>query len=213
MAIDAAKLTAETRDEFGKGAARRLRRDGRVPAVLYGHGIEPVHVHLDAHDMFLAVKGNPNALVSLTIDGELSLALVKDIQRNPLSRSIEHVDFLRVKRDEKVEVEIPLVVVGEPAPGLINTLELLNILVSAPAIDIPESIEVNVEGLEDGARITVADLKLPEDVEALVDGEEIVSLVMEPQVDKALEEADAAMAEAQAEEAAEEAAASEGAGE
>ncbi|MDY5131455.1 50S ribosomal protein L25/general stress protein Ctc, partial [Actinotignum timonense] len=187
--------------------------DGRVPAVLYGHGIEPVHVHLDAHDLFLAVKGNPNALVSLTIDGELTLALVKDIQRNPLSRSIEHVDFLRVKRDEKVEVEIPVVVVGEPAPGLINTLELLNILVSAPAIDIPESIEVNVEGLEDGARVTVADLKLPEDVEALVDGEEIVSLVMEPQVDKALEEADAAMAEAQAEEAAEEAAASEGAGE
>ncbi|KMY23882.1 large subunit ribosomal protein L25 [Actinobaculum suis] len=207
MAMEQKSLTAQERQEFGKGASRRLRRDGQTPAVLYGHGAAPAHLTVDAHDLFLIVKDNPNALLSVTVEGSESgnlLALVKDIQRNPVTRRIIHVDLQRVTRDEKVEVEVPVEVVGESAPGTIHTIEFLNVQVSAPAIDIPDSVIANVEGMEDGSQITAADLQHADDVEVLLDPEEVVVSVMRPEVDLALEEADAAVAEAQAEEAREE---------
>ncbi|MDY5128669.1 50S ribosomal protein L25/general stress protein Ctc [Actinotignum urinale] len=201
MAIESTKLEAVTRKEFGKGASRRMRRDGNTPAVLYGHGEEPQHMGINSHDVFLATKGNANALVTVCLEGEDHLALVKDIQRNPLTRNIEHIDLLRVKRDEKVEVEVPVEVVGEPESGLIYTIDVLNVLVMAPAIDIPETIVADVEGLSDGERVTVADLKHADDVEVLLPADEIIVSVILPEVEASEEEADAED-EAKAEESA-----------
>ncbi|MDY5132989.1 50S ribosomal protein L25/general stress protein Ctc [Actinotignum urinale] len=201
MAIESTKLEAVTRKEFGKGASRRMRRDGNTPAVLYGHGEEPQHMGINSHDVFLATKGNANALVTVCLEGEDHLALVKDIQRNPLTRNIEHIDLLRVKRDEKVEVEVPVEVVGEPESGLIYTIDVLNVLVMAPAIDIPETIVADVEGLGDGERVTVADLKHADDVEVLLPADEIIVSVILPEVEASEEEADAED-EAKAEESA-----------
>ncbi|MDY5151890.1 50S ribosomal protein L25/general stress protein Ctc [Actinotignum urinale] len=201
MAIESTKLEAVTRKEFGKGASRRMRRDGNTPAVLYGHGEEPQHMGINSHDVFLATKGNANALVTVCLEGKDHLALVKDIQRNPLTRNIEHIDLLRVKRDEKVEVEVPVEVVGEPESGLIYTIDVLNVLVMAPAIDIPETIVADVEGLGDGERVTVADLKHADDVEVLLPADEIIVSVILPEVEASEEEADAED-EAKAEESA-----------
>ncbi|ADH93218.1 50S ribosomal protein L25/general stress protein Ctc [Arcanobacterium haemolyticum] len=176
-------LKADIRKEFGKGAARRLRREEKLPGVLYGHEEEPMHLELDYHTTFLAVRGNANALLSIEVEGEKHLAIVKDVQRNPLSRLIEHIDLLRVKKGEKVDVEVPVVVEGEPAGDAIATVELLQVMAKAPAIAIPEAITVNVEGLEEGTHVTVADLKLPEDVEVELDPETIVVVIAVPSVD------------------------------
>ncbi len=206
MAFEQKRLIGTERTEFGKGASRRLRRDGQTPAVLYGHGQDPIHVAVDAHELFLIVKDNPNAIINIVKDEGASsdlLELVKDIQRNPVTRRITHVDLQRVTRNEKVEVEVPVEVTGEPAPGMIYTIELMNVIVKAPVIDIPDSVVADVEGLNAGERVTVADLKVADDVEIVADAEEVAVMVTEPQVDTALEEADAAMAEAQAEESAE----------
>ena len=116
------KLIAEARNSFGKGSSRQLRRAGRVPAVAYGHGTDPVHMSVDAHELFLAIKGQANALLDVELDGEKMLVLVKDIQRHPISRDYLHADLLRVKRGEKVQVEVPVEVIGEPAPGTIHTV-------------------------------------------------------------------------------------------
>lgn len=176
-------LKADIRKEFGKGAARRLRREEKLPGVLYGHEEEPMHLELDYHTTFLAVRGNANALLSIEVEGEKHLAIVKDVQRNPLSRLIEHIDLLRVKKGEKVDVEVPVVVEGEPAGDAIATVELLQVMAKAPAIAIPEAITVDVEGLEEGTHVTVADLKLPEDVEVELDPETIVVVIAVPSVD------------------------------
>ena len=114
------KLAATARTEFGKGAARRLRRAHQIPAVLYGHGTEPVHVALPGHETMLAVKGAANALFEIQLDGKPVLALAKDVQRDPVKNIIEHVDLLIVRRGEKVQVEVPVTVVGESAPGTIH---------------------------------------------------------------------------------------------
>jgi len=171
------KLSAAARTNFGKGSARQLRRDGRVPAVVYGHGAEPVHFSVDAHELFLAIKGQANALLTVDLDGEDILALVKDIQRHPLSRQLVHADLLRVNKGEKVEVEVPVEIVGESAPGTMATLEILHLLVKAPATNIPEVIEVNVEGREEGAHVTVADIAFAGDVECEIDSEAVVVVV------------------------------------
>lgn len=203
---DNSKLVAELRDAFGKGAARKLRREGRVPVVAYGHGAEPLHLSLDAHDVFLATKGQANALLTVDVNGEEFLALVKELQRNPLSRQIEHLDLLRVVKGEKVEVEVPVEVVGESASGTIHTIELMHLLVKAPATTLPEVIQIDVTGREDGAHVTVADVKLPADVEIELDPETIVVVIATPQVDTALEAADAAAAQAASAQAAADAA-------
>ena len=194
------KLEAASRSHFGKGASRRLRRDGRVPAVIYGHGADPVHVSVDAHEIFLATKGQANPILTVVVDGRDQLVLVKELQRNPLSRAIEHLDLLRVASGEKVEVEVPIEVTGESAPGTIHTIELMHVLVKAPATHIPEAVVVDVEGRKDGENITVADLTFPAGVEVETDPESIVVVIATPS-SPAEEDAPAAEETADAEEA------------
>ncbi|WP_411089341.1 50S ribosomal protein L25/general stress protein Ctc [Streptomyces sp. 061-3] len=155
------KLATQPRTEFGKGAARRARRDNQVPAVVYGHGAEPVHVTLPAHDLLLALR-TANVLIGLEIDGKDTLVIPKAVQRNPLKGDIEHVDLLTVKRGEKVNVEIAVHVEGELAPGG-NLLEYVQntLLVEAEATHIPESVTVSIAGLDAGDSILAKDIPLP----------------------------------------------------
>ncbi|WP_124054220.1 50S ribosomal protein L25/general stress protein Ctc [Arcanobacterium ihumii] len=182
-------IKAEKRENFGKGAARQLRRENRTPAVLYGFDEAPLHLSFDAHEIYMEVRSNANALLSLEVEGKKQLALVKDVQRNPLSRIIEHVDLFRVKADQKVEVEVPILTEGEPFGGAVASVELLTLSVLAPATSIPEHITVSVEGLEDGTTIRIADLELPEGVETAVDPEAPVIAVSIPVVELGEDEA------------------------
>ena len=191
-------LVAQTRSEFGKGAARRARRAGLVPGVLYGHGDAPLHVDLPGHELFLAVRGQKNALVELVIEGKKHLALVKEVQRHPVSRNLLHVDFLAVKVGELVDVEVPVSIVGEPAPGTQHTQEEFSLLVKAPATSIPESIEVDITGVEAGTAVRVADVAFPKGVVSELDPETVVVTVSEEVVE---EEEEAAPAEEAAESA------------
>ncbi|MGC4998045.1 MULTISPECIES: 50S ribosomal protein L25/general stress protein Ctc [unclassified Streptomyces] len=180
------KLAAETRTEFGKGAARRIRRDSKVPGVLYGHGSEPLHITLPGHELLLALR-TPNVLIALDIDGKTNeLAIPKAVQRDPLKGFLEHVDLLLVKRGETVTVEIPVVAEGELAPGG-NLLEhVLNALpVEAEATHIPESLTVSVEGLEAGASVHAKDIKLPKGVSLAVEDDTVVLQVLAAQVEEA----------------------------
>ncbi|MFI7009846.1 50S ribosomal protein L25/general stress protein Ctc [Streptomyces sp. NPDC050145] len=193
------KLAAETRSEFGKGAARRIRREAKVPAVLYGHGSEPVHITLPGHELQLALR-TPNVLISLDIDGKANeLAIPKSVQRDAIKGSLEHVDLLLVKRGEKVTVELPIVTEGELAPGG-NLLEhVLNTLaVETEATHIPESVTVSVAGLESGASVHAKDIALPSGTTLAVDGDAVVLQVVSAQAEEAPAEAagDEAAAEA-----------------
>lgn len=180
MAHKAISLSGTARTSFGKGSARQARRDGQVPVVVYGHGTEPRHFLLEEHATRLALRGNENALVELTVDGEKILVLTKDVQRHPIRPGVQHVDFQVVTRNERVEVEVPVTVIGEPVPSTIHMIEAAHILVSAPVIDIPEAIEVDITGVGAGSTIRVSDLKLPEDVTAITDAEaDIVNVVAE----------------------------------
>ncbi|SMO54933.1 50S ribosomal protein L25/general stress protein Ctc [Propioniciclava tarda] len=156
------KLVAESRDEFGKGASRRIRRAGKVPAVLYGHGTDPVHITLPAHETLLALR-TANALLALDLGGKKQLALPKQVQRDPIRGTLDHVDLILVRKGEKVTVEIQLVVVGELSESdLVLNQDQQTLALEVEATNIPTSIEVNIEGLGAGDRITVADLTLPE---------------------------------------------------
>ena len=170
-----ATLDVTRREEFGKGAARRFRREGKIPAVLYGHGMEPVHLLLDSHPTMLALR-TPNALLKLTNpeSGKSEMALAKDVQINPVTRVIEHLDLLLVKRGEKVEVEVPVVVEGEAAPGTLVSVDNQSLLISADATKLPDSIEVSIEGREVGEHLYAADVTLPEGVELVSDGELLI---------------------------------------
>ncbi|GHH87361.1 50S ribosomal protein L25/general stress protein Ctc [Streptomyces capitiformicae] len=184
------KLTASTRTEFGKGAARRIRRDAKVPGVLYGHGAEPLHLTLPGHDLLLALR-TPNVLISLDIDGKTSeLAIPKAVQRDPLKGFLEHVDLLLVKKGEKVNVEIPVHTEGELAAGG-NLLEhVLNALpVEAEATHIPESVTVSVEGLVAGASVLAKDITLPKGTTLAVDADAVVLQVLAAQAEEPSEEA------------------------
>ena len=155
------KIQAESRTEFGKGAARRIRRDNKVPAVLYGHGSDPVHITLPGHDTMLALK-TANALLLIEVEGgESHLALPKQVQRDPLKGNIEHVDLVIVKRGEKVQVEVQVHLEGDAVSDALVVTEHPSILVEAEATHIPTSIVVSIEGLEVGAQIHASDLTLP----------------------------------------------------
>lgn len=154
------KLVAETRSEFGKGAARRIRREDKVPGVLYGHGTDPVHVTLPGHELLLALR-TPNVLISLDVDGATELAIPKAVQRDAVRGHLEHVDLLLVKRGEKVNVEVMVLTEGDLAPGNFLLEHVLNTLpVLAEATHIPESFTVSVAGLEAGASILAKDVTL-----------------------------------------------------
>jgi large subunit ribosomal protein L25 len=170
------KLTAETRTEFGKGAARRLRRANKIPAVLYGHGAQPVHVALPGHATMLALK-HSNALISLELEGGTQLALPKDVQRDPVRNLIEHVDLVMVRRGEKVTVEVPLHVTGSPAGDGLATSELNTLSLEVEATAIPEAVEVSVEGLEPGSQIHAGQIQLPAGATLAGDPEAIVLIV------------------------------------
>ncbi|MFD7872358.1 50S ribosomal protein L25/general stress protein Ctc [Microbacterium sp. NPDC059771] len=195
---------AELRNSFGKGFARRLRAAGKIPAVIYGHGTEPVHVALPGHQVSLIVR-RANALLDLDIEGTSQLALVKDVQKDPVHQIIEHIDLLVVKKGEKVAIDVPVVVTGESAPGTIVNLDATTLSVEAEATHIPEHIEVSVEGLEEGAHITAADVTLPKGSSLLTDPEVLVVAIAVPAA-PVEDEAEAAEGEAPAG-AAEEAAA------
>ncbi|MBE1534063.1 50S ribosomal protein L25/general stress protein Ctc [Actinomadura algeriensis] len=155
------RIAAEPRTEFGKGAARRTRRAGKVPAVLYGHGTDPTHISLPGHELMMALK-TPNALLAIEgLDGGKQLALPKDVQRDPIKGFLEHVDLLIVKRGEKVVVELPVNVVGDVIAGGLVSQQLVEVQVEVDATRIPESVELDVTGLEIDTQVLAKDLKLP----------------------------------------------------
>ncbi len=189
------KIAAETRTEFGKGAARRIRRADNVPAVLYGHGSDPVHVTLPGHQLMLALK-NSNALLTIDLSTEHHLAIPKQIQRDPITGFIEHADLLIVKKGEKVTVDVRIYVVGEAISGNLVVTENNTISVEAEATHIPESFEVSVEGLDAGDQIHARDVVLPSGSTLAVDEDLlIVNITAAPTV----EQLEAELAEAEAE--------------
>lgn len=189
-------LTATRRTEFGKGAARRTRRAGQIPAVLYGHGTEPQHLALPSHETFLVLKDHANAVITLDIEGSEQVSLVKDIQRDPVRRTIEHLDLVIVRAGEKVTVEVPVHVTGESYPGTIYQLELQSLTVTVPAISIPEQIVISIDGLEDGAVVRVADVPVPEGAAIEDEPETVIVVVSTPRASAEDIAADEASAEA-----------------
>ncbi|MEV7544963.1 50S ribosomal protein L25/general stress protein Ctc [Streptomyces sp. NPDC089915] len=184
------KLSASTRSNFGKGAARQARRDGLVPGVIYGHGSTPKHVDVEGHGLMMALK-TPNVLLSLDIAGDgTELVIPKAIQRHPVKRTLTHVDFLIVKKGEKVTVEVPVVTEGDLAAGgnLLETL-LTTVAVEAEATHIPTEITVSIAGLEAGATVHASDLVLPAGTALAVDGETAVLQVVAPQAEEPAAEA------------------------
>ena len=172
------RIEAELRTEFGKGAARRTRRAGRVPAVIYGHGAKVRHLSLPEHDLMLALK-TPNALLRIEgLPGRAGLALPKAVQRNPIKGVIEHVDLIEVRRGEKVTVEIPVRVSGEVFSGGLLDQQLVQIAVEAEATSIPDGVDVDVEGMQVGAAVHAKDLVLPEGASLQVDPEALVLHVL-----------------------------------
>lgn len=198
------KVIAELRENFGKGFARRLRAAGKIPAVIYGHGTDPVHVALPGHQVALLVR-RANVVLELEIAGAQQLTLVKDVQKDPVQQIIEHIDLLVVKKGEKVQVDIPVVVVGEPFAGTIVNLDNTTVSLEVEATHIPENVEVDVDGLEEGTHITAADLKLPRGAVLVTDRETLIVAISAPATAEAdeIEAADEAVAEEQSEEAAE----------
>jgi large subunit ribosomal protein L25 len=201
MADDSNKVVAEARDSFGKGAARKIRAAGKIPAVLYGHGSEPQHLTLPAHQLGLILR-KANAVLVLDIAGKSQLALVKDVQKDPVLQIFEHIDLIIVRRGEKVQVEVPVHVEGEPFSGTIVVQDLSTILIEAEATHIPERVVVDVEGLEEGTHITAAGIQLPKGATLLSEPEALVIAIAQPAapVEEETEEAEEA-AEAEAAEA------------
>ena len=182
------KITAEMRTEFGKGAARRIRRENKIPAVVYGHGNDPMHLTLPGHSTMMALKhGGANALLELDIEGKPQLALAREVQVDPLRRVLEHIDFVAVRKGEKVTVDVPVHVVGEAVSETLVVTENATVQVEAEATNIPEFIEVSVEGAEVGTQIHASDLDLPEGTTLLVDPETLVVNITQAQTAEQLE--------------------------
>ncbi|SNS46461.1 50S ribosomal protein L25/general stress protein Ctc [Rhodococcoides kyotonense] len=188
MSSEANNLKAIVRTEFGKGAARRTRRDGQVPAVLYGHGTDPQHLALDTR-AFAAVLRNhgTNAVLTLDIDGSEQIALTKSVVVHPIKRSIEHADLLVLKKGERVSVEVNVVVEGDAAAGTLVTTDSTVVEIDADALSIPESITVSVEGAEAGTQITAGGLTLPSGVTLVSDAELLLVNVVEAPSEEDLE--------------------------
>ncbi|WP_033288160.1 50S ribosomal protein L25/general stress protein Ctc [Amycolatopsis jejuensis] len=198
------RLSVEPRTEFGKGAARRTRRAGKIPAVLYGHGSDPRHFALPAIEFARVVRENgTNAVITLDLEGSSELALTKTIVVHPLKNYIEHVDLLVVKRGEKVTVDVPVAVTGTAAPGTLVAQDLDTIQVEVEALHIPDQFEVSVEGIEAGTQITAGQVTLPAGAELVTDPEALVVAVNEMPRGDAADEAGAETAEEAPAEAAE----------
>ena len=179
---DQNNLSALVRTSFGKGAARKIRAKDQIPAVIYGHGTDPQHVTLPGHETMLITR-RANAVITLDIEGKAQLALVKDIQRDPVKQVIEHIDLIVVRQGEKVEVDVPVHIEGESAPGTIHVVELNAITLEVSATAIPQSVVVSIEGLEDGAQVHASDVVLPEGASLVTDAEVLITSVSVPQLD------------------------------
>ena len=194
--MSAEKITAESRTEFGKGAARRIRREHKVPAVIYGHGNDPIHITLPGHETMMALKhGGANALLELDIEGTSQLALTREVQVDPIRRVLEHIDFVVVRKGEKVTVEVPVHLNGEAAKETLVVVGTATIQLEAEATHIPEYVEVDIEGAEAGTQILASDLTLPKGSTLLLDGETLIVNITEAptaeEVEAELEEAEA----------------------
>ncbi|MBF4601192.1 50S ribosomal protein L25/general stress protein Ctc [Frigoribacterium sp. VKM Ac-1396] len=175
-------LSALVRTSFGKGAARKIRAKDQIPAVIYGHGTDPQHVTLPGHETMLITR-RANAVITLDIEGTNQLALVKDIQRDPVKQTIEHIDLIVVRQGEKVTVQVPVHIEGESAPGTIHVVELNVVELEVEATHIPQNVVVSIEGLEEGAQVSAADLMLPKGATLVSEPETLVLAVSVPQLD------------------------------
>lgn len=200
MADDSNKVVAEPRDAFGKGAARKIRAVGKIPAVIYGHGTDPQHVTLPAHQIGLILR-KANAVLELDIAGKTQLALVKDVQKDPVRQIIEHLDLIVVRKGEKVTVEVPVHIEGEPYPGTIAMLDITTLRLEAEATNIPERIVVDVEGREEGVHVLAKDIPLPAGATLIDDPELLIIAISAPAAAAAeeTEETEAAEGAAEAE--------------
>ncbi|TYB46484.1 50S ribosomal protein L25/general stress protein Ctc [Actinomadura chibensis] len=182
------RIAAEPRTEFGKGAARRTRRAGRVPAVLYGHGTDPQHISLPGHDLMLALK-TPNVLLTIEgLSGGTELALPKDVQRDPIKGFLEHVDLLLVKRGEKVVVSLPIQLVGDVVAGGQVAQTEVEISVETEATHIPESVELDISGLEIDSQVLAKDLRLPSGTTLAADEDVLILQITDASVSAEREE-------------------------
>lgn len=199
------RLVVHLRTEFGKGAARRVRRAGKVPAVVYGHGTDPIHIALPGHDTMMALK-QANALLTLVIEGTDQLALAKDVQRDPIRPIIEHVDLVLIRKGEKVTVDVAVHTTGEAAPETVVNLEHSSLQVEVEAINIPEGIEISIEGLEAGTQVLAGAIALPAGATLVTDPEALVvnvtAMISQEAMDAELGEDDGAGTAASAEGAA-----------
>jgi len=195
---DSNHLSTEIRESFGKGAARKIRAAGKIPAVIYGHGTEPQHVTLPGHEVGLILRKS-NQVLELDIQGKTQLALVKDVQKDPVRQIIEHIDLIVVRKGEKVTVDVTIHLEGDAAPGTLVNQDANTISLEAEATHIPESITVNIEGAEDGLQIFAKDLELPSGSSLITDGDVlIVAVSTAAEQDLGEDEGDAAEAPAEA---------------
>jgi len=169
-------LKTEARESFGKGAARKIRATGKIPAVIYGHGTDPQHVTLPGHEVSLLLRKS-NQVLELDIAGKTQLALVKDVQKDPVRQIIEHIDLIVVRKGEKVTVDVTIHLEGEAAPGTLVNQDSNNVSLEAEATHIPESIVVDIEGAEDGFQVFAKDLKLPAGSTLITDGDVLIVAV------------------------------------
>lgn len=191
MSSDQFELVGTARETFGKGVARKLRAAGKTPVVVYGHGTDPLHLSVETHPLSLIVR-HANSIVNLDIEGARQLVLVKDVQRDPVRQIIEHVDFVIVRQGETVDVEVPIILVGESFSGTSSLQELNTLRINVPATNIPEHVEVSVEGLQDGTRIFAGEIVLASDETLLDDADQLVVHVVAPRGSKDDEDVEAA---------------------
>ena len=185
------RLNAESRTEFGKGGARRTRRAGKIPAVIYGHGEEPRHVSLPAREFTNAVRhGGVNVLLTLDLEGSEQLAIPKAIQRDALKGTFDHVDLLSVRRGEKVTIDVPIVVVGNAVPGGMMQQDMSSVSLEAEATHLPTEVQVSIDGVAIGTQITAADLTLPAGSTLVTDGGHLVLVINDTAAAAAALEAD-----------------------
>jgi len=197
------KIDADLRTKFGKGAARKLRVLGKIPAVIYGHGTDPVHVALPSHQIGLILR-RANAVLELEVNGETHLTLVKDVQKDPVRQIIEHLDLIVIRKGEKVQVEVAVHMTGEIIAGNVIDLDIKTLLLEVEATNIPQNVVVDVEGLDEGAQIKAGDIVLPDGAALISDADAVVISVHLPEAEEEEEvvadaDAEAAVVEAPAE--------------
>ena len=197
------KIDADLRTKFGKGAARKLRVLGKIPAVIYGHGTDPVHVALPSHQIGLILR-RANAVLELEVNGETHLTLVKDVQKDPVRQIIEHLDLIVIRKGEKVQVEVAVHLTGEIIAGNVIDLDIKTLLLEVEATNIPQNVVVNVEGLDEGAQIKAGEIVLPDGAALISDADAVVISVHLPEAEEEEEvvadaDADAVVEEAPAE--------------